>query len=213
MDMQLVLRLTIVCCVLLTRNHGLGVEERSVRTGLDFIHDSGFQINVKRARNVFPWTSLGEERREPGVSLVSFIKDATVGLCKILDNGVLGTWRELTLKPCSRVYNSPGRKLRRSLWRAKGTHSRHCQSEHQPDQHEERWLRAWWIVKKSWWLVYRFVVTVGNRSAERFYFKCSKFLGKNFSIWKYYGDNTDPPALDRLPALHPMRDIRNSCSS
>jgi hypothetical protein len=54
MDVRLDLQPTIVCCVLLARDHGLGVEQRPVRTGLDLIHDTGFQIDVKRTRNVFP---------------------------------------------------------------------------------------------------------------------------------------------------------------
>jgi hypothetical protein len=52
--MRLDLQPTIVCCVLLARDHGLWVEQGPVRTGLDLIHDSGFQINVKRTRNVLP---------------------------------------------------------------------------------------------------------------------------------------------------------------
>mmetsp|Transcript_68980 Transcript_68980/g.144018 ORF Transcript_68980/g.144018 Transcript_68980/m.144018 type:complete len:288 (-) Transcript_68980:66-929(-) len=58
----------VVCCVFLSGDQLLWVEELTVSAGANFIDDSGFQVNEDRARDVLASTSLREESVESVVA-------------------------------------------------------------------------------------------------------------------------------------------------
>lgn len=102
--------LTVVGGVFLASDHGLGMEERPVGTGLHIIDNARLEVHVDGTRDVFSRSCLGKERRE--TVLLGFwgaLLNTAVGLyvSDTLAMNTGGHESTRTLNPCSRVYSSP----------------------------------------------------------------------------------------------------------
>lgn len=76
-------KLTIIGGVFLAGDHGLGMEERPVRSDLDIVYNARLKIRIDGTRDVFSASGLGKESRETvlsGFCARAFLK-AAVGLC------------------------------------------------------------------------------------------------------------------------------------
>lgn len=54
-------QLTVICSVLFSADQRLGVEQRAIDTGANFVNNTRFEINVQRSGDVFSGASLGKE--------------------------------------------------------------------------------------------------------------------------------------------------------
>ncbi len=71
--------------ILLTRDEGLGVEERTEGAGADLVDDVGLQIDVDRAGHVLAAAGLAEESRETVIVLRgAALEDASIGAETVL---------------------------------------------------------------------------------------------------------------------------------
>ena len=59
---------TVVGGVFLAGDHGLGMEERSVRADLHVVDNARLKVHIDRTRDVFSSCGLGKESRKPVLS-------------------------------------------------------------------------------------------------------------------------------------------------